>query len=267
MSVLGSNVTITGSGTGLALDNTGMLTIGTGYNNQVSNFTVKGGDTTNATGATIHVTNSTATFGGTFLNNGAYISDPSTNYFNDLTVGSTGYLSGGSGDIFDVKGNFLNDSTDTTDWNTAAATLEFSTGTGTGHDLTTLDPAAFNWGDLNLYSGNTLTLLSDFYVSDVTGFDFSGNDVTNVYSTFDIFYDPSVDLALNDMQYLLVNGGCLVPDGTDVSAPGFVCVAANNGGGGGTTGVPEPTTILIFAAGLAGLASQTRRLVRRKLAA
>ncbi len=143
------------------------------------------------------------------------------------------------------------------------ATLEFSTGTSTNHSLTTLDPAAFSWGELNLDSGNTLTLLSDLYVSDVDGFDFSGNMVTNVFSAFDIFYDPTASGFSG--QYALEGGGCLVEDGTQIGS-NFVCVAAGGGGGGGGggTAVPEPLTILVFGSGLAVLASQRRRLTKGK---
>ena len=58
----------------------------------------------NNAGATIQVIGSAITFAGGLTNNGAYISDPSTNTFTSLTVGSTGYISASAGDSYVITG-------------------------------------------------------------------------------------------------------------------------------------------------------------------
>ena len=106
-----------------------------------ANLTINPGKTLNASGAsftntgTVNNNGGTATWGGTFTNNGAYISDPSTQTFTDLTVATSGYLTGATvADVFNIKGNFINNSTQNTSWNTSAATLAFLTnGTTTTH--------------------------------------------------------------------------------------------------------------------------------------
>ena len=81
-------VTITPNGS-LAVSGSATLAI----NNTTLNNT--GGATiTNESGSTVKVNNSTANWGN-FTNNGAYISDPSTQTFSTLTVGATGYFERG----------------------------------------------------------------------------------------------------------------------------------------------------------------------------
>ena len=76
-----------------------------------------------ASGAAINMTNSTANWGN-LTNNGAYISDPSTQTFNTLTVGSTGYIHASAGDTYIVNADFVNNSTQTGSWNTTARDLK-----------------------------------------------------------------------------------------------------------------------------------------------
>lgn len=93
--------------------------------------------------------------------------DSSTNIFIDLTIGSNGYISAGTGDVYVVTGNFSNASTQSTLWNTLNAEVSFKGGTGphlftfAGEDL---GPSYFGyannfaWGTLRLAAGQALTL-------------------------------------------------------------------------------------------------------------
>lgn len=83
------------------------------------------GDVTN--NGTIKTTDTTLTVTGTLTNNGVYISDPSDNIFGNIVVGSDGYLVGGLDDRFIVHGDFTNNSTQASLWDTGLSTLIFDT--------------------------------------------------------------------------------------------------------------------------------------------
>ena len=267
-SSFGGNITDTGAGslnkTGagtLALsgnnsidsgnNSTGGMTISGGTLSQTGGSLSVGGHVTVNSGATLSVANVQAIFEGPVVINGAFKSDPATSTFVNLTVGSTGYLSGGSGDVFDITGNFNNTSTDSTDWNTKAAELEFSSGSSTSHtlELNAANDGAnfagyqdnFAWAILGIDGGNSLDLMGPagdaLYVYDISGLDISEDLITNITGDYDIYYDPndSANAYLDGRDYLLEGGGELI------------------------AAVPEPMTILIFGAGLAGLFARRRR--------
>ena len=71
------------------------------------------------------VTNTTVEYTGEFTNQGNYISDLSDNYFTDLEITGTGRLTGGVGDNFYISGDFKNQSTKATLWETTTAKIEF----------------------------------------------------------------------------------------------------------------------------------------------
>lgn len=271
VNIEGSIVTITGTGNASpALDNFGTFEIGIGNNGQGSTLTVNG-NTTNEVGATITVSSSQATWNGLFTNNGAYSSDPSTNKFTQgLTVGTTGSLTGTAGDVFDVTGAFINNSTQNAIWNTTLSTLEFSGTTDTlqlssteldkGYADTTGYTNNFAWGTLELDSGVTLDLTGPasvdsglaLYVGDLMGLDIVDGVVTNIISDdFNIYYDPLLDPGLDDLQYLLADGGYLTPIGFESGPP--------------PPPVPEPNSLLLLGGGLVGLIF-VRRMGRSKSA-
>ncbi len=242
----------TGGGT-LALSGStsvgGTMTVSAGTLSQTGGSLSVAGNVTN--NATMLVSHTTATFGGTFTNSGTYISDPSTQTFNNLTLTSTGVIQAGLGDVYRIGGNFLSASVQNAAWNTTGATLEFITGTTTSHILQVTGSNLgateagfannFAWGDLTIDSGNSVTLEdglapgSDvaFYVDNITGAQVSGDLITNIAvgAGIDIYYnstDPA-DAYLDGQTYSLAGGGQLIADP-----------------------LPEPASLTLLLTGLAG---------------
>ncbi|MBI5430795.1 MAG: PEP-CTERM sorting domain-containing protein, partial [Nitrosomonadales bacterium] len=225
------------------------------------------GDFTNSATGTVKTTSTTAVFTGVFTNNGAFVSDPSNNYFSDLIVGATGYLTtGATGDSFFISNDFMNNSAQNTLWDTTAAYLSFTTGTDSSHNFYlagvdlgntmsgytnnfawyTLDLAGNN--TLNLYDGNS-TAGGALYVDELLGLSITGNMVNNVFGTsgLNVYYLASLgsNLYLGGLTYNLTGGGQLIAIG------------------GGGASVPEPSTLLLLAAGFGGLLATRKRLFNR----
>jgi hypothetical protein len=211
------------------------------------------GDVVN-TGA-VKTTHTVVVFNGIFTNNGAYISDPATQYFNTLIIGQNGYLVGQHSDKFYINGDFISNSTMNTAWNTKQAYLGFIAGKSTQHAfyITGADYGAvmsgyannFSWGTLDL-SGNALTLLDGntdlggaLYLRSLLGLQISGDDILNISSTdgLDVYYMANLgeNGYLHGLTYDLAGGGHLKPIRT-----------------------PEPTTMLLLGFGFIGLAGLRR---------
>lgn len=195
---------------------------------------------------TMKITDTTVVFNKDFTNNGAYLSDPSSNYFSNLTVGSSGYLVGGVGDNFFINDDFLNYSDQTGLWDTADAYLGFIGWNTHEFRLGGWDEASnmsFAWDTLELSEYGNLFLSgglgSALYVDNLI----LGAGSTLDLSGFNIYYSSLTNLGGS------FYGGQLIQ------------LASNTEGG--PTSVPEPSTLLLLGSGIAGLWG-ARRLKRSR---
>ncbi len=189
---------------------------------------------------TVKNTSATVTWAGGFFNDGAYISDPATQYFTDLTIGANGYIQGGKGDKFSLSGDFLNESTQNSLWDTTLADLAF---TGGGTHQFSVSGNNHAWGSIDI-TGQSLKLVDGdntpggaFYVGQLLGLDLNGDLITNITGSpgLTMYYDPTLNSDLNG-NYNFAEEGALNP---------------------GT--VPLPASAWLFLTGLMGLGLLNRR--------
>jgi hypothetical protein len=260
---VGGNVTNSGSITIQGTNpNNATLSVGTAMTNDgtvlVNTATLSvGGDLTN--NGTMQVTNAIVNITGTYTGSGAYISDPSINRFGNVVVTGNGYFVGGPGDVFEVEGDFVNQSTNNVAWNTEQAILKF---VGDGPHTLTLPSAGetpgyannFAWGVLDLTSlppGESLTLIASdgstggaLYVYDIIGLELSDGTITNLvgFAGLNLYYDPTLIPELAGGTFTLGDGTSIAP-----LAP-----------------VPLPGSIWLLLSGLAGLGFMGRRRKEKK---
>jgi hypothetical protein len=231
-------------------------------NNGFANLSGDGVRTVNGdliNNGTFKTTHTTAEYTGTFTNNGAYISDPATQYFNDLMIGATGYLKARYKDEFFVSGDFINNSMMNENWNTMHAYLGFLEGNDNLHDFyvagedfgVTMSGFAnnFSWGTLDIF--NEVLHLFDgneefgaaLYLRELSGAEIFGDTIANIFGEdgITVYYNPrwKGNSYLAGLDYNLSGGGYL------------------------RALVPEPSTILLLGIGLVGLIGISRKKCRQ----
>jgi hypothetical protein len=194
------------------------------------------------------------TFTGSYTEGGVYISDPSDNFFTDVSIGAGGYWVGGVGDNFHISGDFVNNSEQNTLWNTDLASL-FLTGAGNrdlflaGSDFGSLFSGYddnFSWGEFSLASGVSVNIWDGN--ADPTAALYVGlfevgdglSQLDSIFSDYNIYYDSLLagNTYLGGMQYALNGGGFLTPLASTV---------------------PVPPAVWLFGSGLLGLIGIAKR--------
>jgi hypothetical protein len=182
------------------------------------------------------ITSTTTTFSGAYFENGTYISDPSDNFFNNVSIGSSGAWIGGAGDRFIVSGDLVGRALLPGAWQTEHAQLRFTGGADHLLSILGADSGAnfegynnnFSWGSLVLDPSAGLILSSDqggaLYVHELLLSD-GLNQLSRISSNgLNIYYDLSysANTYLNGQTYNLPGGGQISP----VPEPGTSGVAA-----------------------------------------
>jgi hypothetical protein len=113
---------------------------------------------------TLAMANSMGTFGGTVVNSGAWITDPTTNVFqNTYTVTSSGFIQASSSDLYVFSNNatsaasFVNLSTNKTQYNTLNSSFLFANTLGLTQQFVT---AGLNFGPAAATATNQIELLN-----------------------------------------------------------------------------------------------------------
>ena len=163
-------------------------------------------------------TKTSITFGGTYTENGTFISDPADNFFSDVKIGEQGAWVGGLGDRFFLSGDLLSSSTNKSGWQTAEAELRprqpirhEPAGRRRGSDGYTDN---FGWGTLAL-DGDSLTLADgDAAPETVHRLLLGGRGtITHVGNGLSIYYDRNepANAYLGGQSYSLTGSGSISP--------------------------------------------------------
>ena len=234
----------------------GSLVNGIGGEVYISGYSVITGNVVND--GKIKVTDATVFYTGTYTGSGVYESDPSYNYFmSDLVLTKSGYLVGGSGDVFQIGGGFLNASTNAAQWDTDLASLVFS---GAGDHrfgvAAGVGALAFGWGGIRADPGVRLSFYDS--VVDSNGMALYVGILELADGLNAILLDPGELLTIYFDQSKRENAYLLAALETGRVPAGLTLVAY----GAPTPSVPEAPTLPLLVIGLAGLATASRRRAR-----
>lgn len=253
----------------------GRLNVGSGGELLITNATGAAVDAALTNLGSVRVINSTVTWQSNVVIGGRYHSDPSTNVFaTNVTVTASGSLYGSNGDLFVFQKDFINQSTNASEFNLAHAAVLFSNAAthvmslsnsgsmNLGVGWTNFAQVATNFaiGQLSIAVGNQVVISGNkdsrtnaLYVGwlDIQGsFDTNSyTEVTNALASalklpdIDVYYDKYD--ARND--WLNAN---LIND----SASGY-----NLWGGGLLLPIPEPSTLGAIGLGAVLMLAMSRR--------
>ena len=205
---------------------------------------------------TVHVTKTTVTFAGTYTENGTYISDPSDNYFSDLTVSPSGALTAGAGDRFLVSGNFANSSAQSSTWNTSAAQLIFQG--GTTHQMSVAGSVgSFGWGTMSIGSGQSLTLTGNSATAAATANDGTLSQAAGSSSLGALLGAGTVSVGnvVGSSSSAIMNVASFQQSSVSVNSTGTLTVAAHSPAASNTTG-----TLAIAAGGKLDLSNSSLQI-------
>ncbi len=207
---------------------------------------------------TVNVFNSRVTYEGPVTLDSAYLSDPSTNIFTtNVLITPSGYIQATAGDLYQFERNLSIQSTQSNLFNMSGATVLF-TNFGGPHFLDLTGSSALDRGTngivtlsdvTNNFAFGTLILAGAGDTLRVTGavnnalyvgaLDLGAlANTNNLFTDINVYYDANLaaNAYLGRSVYDLVGNGMLIP-----------------------YGVPEPATLLILGAGLAGVLFKRRR--------
>ncbi|MDY7000372.1 MAG: hypothetical protein SVS15_01155 [Thermodesulfobacteriota bacterium] len=189
---------------------------------------------------TFTATETTVSFTGSYTEHGVFVSDPSTINFSDWTIGETGYVTAGLGDLFNVSGDFVNNSLAAGLWDTDQASLcltgEIQQMALAGAEMGALFSGYdnnFAWGEFSLESGVNLNISDGngvggaaLYVG-LVAFEDGLGQLEDIFSEYNIYYNAGLmgNEWLGGLTYDLAGSGQLIPIGTlppPVPIPGAV---------------------------------------------
>jgi hypothetical protein len=244
--------------------------------------------------STLSADHALVTYGGRVVNGGAWVTDPTTNIFNDNFITTeSGYIAASAGDVYiftnddTTAGSFLNRSTNSGAFHTEDAKFIFD---GTLAVTQNFYAAGHNRESILGSSNSTSLVTGSWYSATLNNFSLETLEISN-FSTvrvWDAFSGLGGDFGANDGQR-----AALYVDNLILGADSFLIISSNVevyfltsnswgaanfallGGGHGTGGelhqlgldaaaaVPEPSVMLLWLGGAATL-YQARRRHRRQ---